>query len=93
MIVPKKYKSTVWYERTKKLKSYILRSVVRRASILKSYIIKGVLIVSICATSIVAPITLPIFIAISLWTGSISYMIIPFLILDLKTIVTFIIEN
>jgi hypothetical protein len=55
--------------------------------------IKGILIVSTCAISLVAPITLPIFAVVSIYTGSMSYMLGPFIILDLKTIITFIIES
>lgn len=60
---------------------------------LKTYILKSTLIVSACVVSIIAPLTLPIFATISLLTGSMSYMLGPFIILDLKTIITFIIES
>ena len=56
-------------------------------------VVKGTLIVSACTISLVAPITLPIFAVVSICTGSTSYLLGPFIILDLKTIITFIIES
>ena len=60
---------------------------------LKTYILKSTLIVSACVVSVIALSTLPIFATVSLLTGSMSYMLGPFIILDLKTIITFIIES
>jgi hypothetical protein len=56
-------------------------------------LLKGTLIGGVCAISLIAPITLPIFAVVSIITCSKSYMLAPFIILDLKTIVTFIVES
>lgn len=56
-------------------------------------LLKGTLIGGVCAICLIAPITLPVFAVASIISGSKSYMLAPFIILDLKTIVTFIVES
>jgi hypothetical protein len=71
-------KLAFWFKDTKKLKTYT---------------IKGVLITSACVVGLIAPLTLPIFAIISLWTKSPSYMMNAFILLDLKSVVTFILDS
>jgi hypothetical protein len=89
----KKHKTAIWYKRTNELKTFISKGLVKRIRKVKIWTIKGLLITSICLTSIIAPITLPIFVVVSLCTGLTSYLMLPFIILDLKTIIIFIIES
>lgn len=60
---------------------------------LKRCTVKTTLITLTLATSLIIPITLPVFIIICFWTKSTTYLSIPFIFLDLKTIITFIIES
>lgn len=54
--------------------------------------IKGTLIASACFLSLVIPLTLPIFIPIALIAKNSSYMTIPLMIFEIKTIITFIVD-
>lgn len=56
----------------------------------KKYLIKGIIISSVCILGVCAPIAFPITMVISALTKSTKYLFLPFLILDLKTIITFI---
>ena len=60
---------------------------------LKRNIIKSFIIASTISISLVAPLTLPIFAVVCIATQSTSLLSVPFMILELKTIITFIIES
>jgi hypothetical protein len=59
---------------------------------LKKKLFKGILISSICILSIVAPLTLPFFAVLAICLKNKAYLTIPCIILDLKTIIKFIID-
>jgi hypothetical protein len=65
----------------------------RSLSLLKKYFFKSTLIISVCTISIIAPLALPIFSIISFVTWNKSYMLCSFIIVELKDIITFIIDS
>lgn len=60
---------------------------------LKKVVLKGLFITSTVIIAFFAPLTLPIFITFSICTCNKSYMFFPFMILDLNTILDFILNN
>jgi hypothetical protein len=59
----------------------------------KRIMFKSLGIALACTTSIIALLSLPVFLIVSLLKKSISFLEYPFIILDLKTIIVFIIES
>jgi hypothetical protein len=59
---------------------------------LKKKLFKGILISSTCLLGLVAPLTLPLFVVLAGCFKNKAYLTIPFLILDIKSIIKFIID-
>lgn len=86
-----KSKLSFWGKCSKKFGT--LKKKIKVANTMKMKIAcKGTLIMGACVTSLILPFSLPIFLVVSALTKSTSYLTLPFLILDLKTIIVFIIE-
>lgn len=58
----------------------------------KKFFCKGAIILSIVGLSAVMPLTLPFFAVVSICTYNKEYMTLPFIILDLRTIISFVVN-
>ena len=58
----------------------------------KKVALKGLLVISTIVIALAAPLTLPIFVSLSLCTCNKAYMFFPFMLLDLNTILCFILK-
>jgi hypothetical protein len=56
----------------------------------KTFVLKSTTMIGVCCACVAAPLTFPVFAVVALATRSPAYLTIPFIILDLKTILTFI---
>lgn len=54
---------------------------------------KGLAITVSCLAGLIAPLTLPIFAVVAISTRQASYLLCPFIIVELKSIITFIVES
>jgi len=60
--------------------------------VIKKYLLKSTLVISVLTLSLIAPLTFPIFLSIAIVDKNWSYMSFPFIMLEIKTIITFIID-